>query len=319
MTTTFPGQDNMVWRGLDGWREFMSLRYPGVQVFSENSGRGFRTRYRSWWFSGLELAEIRSASGQSLQVPQPQQAAPDSYYLTLQLSGGFHGGQDDRECHAGPRSMLLLDSHVSQWRELGADSHLLNVRLPKSMLEHYLADPRAVCMSPVSAAAGQGALVWDFITALWARRVELDAAGMTEMAAVVAHLVAGLFGARHSGTPAGSRRVQSQRQRVLEYIAASLRDPQLEVRHVADACAISPRYVHLLMRDSGRTFSQYLLEHRLEGCRAALQGAAGMRRSITEIAFGWGFNDASHFSRAFRNRYGLSPREFRNQARALAR
>jgi AraC-like DNA-binding protein len=318
MNTAFTGQDDMVWRSLDGWREFMSLRYPGVQVFSANGGRGFRTRYRSWQFSGLELAEIRSGSGQSLQVPQPQQVAPDSYYLTLQLSGGFHGGQDGQECHAGARSMLLLDSHAPQWRELDADSHLLNVRLPKPMLERYLADPRAVCMNPVSAAAGQGALVWDFITALWARRAELDAAGMAEMAAVVAHLVAGLFGTLRSETAAGSRWVQSQRQRVLECIAANLHDPQLEVQRVADACAISARYVHLLMRGTGRTFSQHLLEHRLEGCRSALQGAAGRRRSITEIAFEWGFNDASHFSRAFRNRYGLSPREFRNQAGALA-
>ena len=29
------------------------------------------------------------------------------------------------------------------------------------------------------------------------------------------------------------------------------------------------------------------------------------------IAFGWGFNDAAHFSRAFRERFRRSPREWR--------
>ncbi|MDY0066471.1 MAG: helix-turn-helix transcriptional regulator, partial [Steroidobacteraceae bacterium] len=64
----------------------------------------------------------------------------------------------------------------------------------------------------------------------------------------------------------------------------------------------------------GRTFSQYLLEHRLERCRSALERPRDSARSITEIAFECGFNDASHFSRAFRSRYGLSPREFRRAA-----
>jgi AraC-like DNA-binding protein len=34
-------------------------------------------------------------------------------------------------------------------------------------------------------------------------------------------------------------------------------------------------------------------------------------RTITEIAFGWGFSDAAHFSRIFRARFGCAPRELR--------
>ena len=306
-------QDEGVWRSLNGWRQFMSLRYPGAQVFSGGQGRNFRTRYCSWQFGGLEFTEIHSASRQSLQVPQPEPAAPDSYYLPLQLNGSFYSGQYGRECHGGVRSMLLLDSHVPHWRDLGADSHLLNVRLPKPMLERYLADPQAVCMNPVSADSGHGALVWDFINVLWARRAKLRAADMSVLTELVTRMIASLFGALRDEEVETSRATDNQRCRVLECMAANLGDPQLDVQSVAAACGISPRYVHMLMRYTGRTFSQYLLEHRLERCRSALEGRPG-RRSITEIAFGWGFNDVSHFSRSFRKRYGLSPREFRRQA-----
>ena len=34
-------------------------------------------------------------------------------------------------------------------------------------------------------------------------------------------------------------------------------------------------------------------------------------KQIGEIAFAWGFNDLSHFGRTFRERYGLSPRDWR--------
>jgi AraC-like DNA-binding protein len=38
------------------------------------------------------------------------------------------------------------------------------------------------------------------------------------------------------------------------------------------------------------------------------------RLSISQICFRWGFNDSAHFSRAFRNQFGLSPREHRRAA-----
>ena len=38
-------------------------------------------------------------------------------------------------------------------------------------------------------------------------------------------------------------------------------------------------------------------------------GRAGRR--VTDIAYAVGFKDASHFTRAFKSRYGVSPREYR--------
>jgi AraC-like DNA-binding protein len=311
--TAIQAADNRVLRNLGEWRSFMSGRYPGAQVFADNQETCFRTRYRSWQFGGVEFAEILSDAPQNLQVDLPEQAALDSYYLPLQLKGEFRGGQYGRECRAGTRSMLLVDSHAPHWRELGINSHLLNVRLPKSMLERHLANPQAVCMRSVSAESGLGAVVWDFITSLWRRRAQLTPTEVHDLSDTLSRMVASLFGALRNEEAGFSRSFDSQRRKLLEYVASHLNDPQLDVRKAAAACGISPRYLHLLMRATHRTFSRYLLEHRLEKCRLALQ-ARGNPHSITEIAFEWGFNDASHFSRSFRHRYGVSPREARRGA-----
>ncbi len=306
--------DGEVWRSLAGWQEFMSLRYPGVRVFSQSRERSFCTRYRSWQLGSLEFAEIHSISRQSIHVPLPEKIATSSYFLPLQLNGDFHGEQYGRACDAGDRSMLLVDSHAPHWRELGANSRLLNVRIPKPMLERYLDDPRALCMTPVRADAGQGALLWGFINDLWKRRAELDTAGMYDLEDALARMVASLFGTLRGEHAGASGVVAHQRCKILKYIDENLNAPELDASDVAAACGISLRYVHTLMHGTGRTFSQYLLEHRLERCRSILASQQGNLRPITEIAFAWGFNDASHFSRSFRNRYGMSPREFRCQA-----
>ncbi len=295
------------WQDLDAWRDFMAGRYPGVEVVSPTAG--FRTRYRSWQFGDIEFAEISSASRLGIRVDVPARNAPDCYYLPLQLSGEFYGGQHGRECRAGPRTIFLLDSAAPHWRELAAGSQLLNVRLPKAMLDRHLVDADEACMRPVAADDGLAAVVWEFADSVWRRHVGLGAA-MPNMADMLACMAAGLFDA-----PADVECLvggaDAHRHRLLRCIRDRLDDPQFDVRKAAAACGISPRYVHVLMRDTGRSFSRYLLERRLEHCHEALQSKAGRSCSITEIAFRWGFNDMSHFSRAFRKRYGLAPREFR--------
>ena len=58
--------------------------------------------------------------------------------------------------------------------------------------------------------------------------------------------------------------------------------------------------------------SSYILRRRLEECGKQLTDALWRKRTITEIAFSWGFNNATHFARVFRDQYGTSPRDYRN-------
>ncbi|WP_316251748.1 helix-turn-helix domain-containing protein [Paraburkholderia sp. UCT2] len=41
------------------------------------------------------------------------------------------------------------------------------------------------------------------------------------------------------------------------------------------------------------------------------------RRPVIEVAYGWGFNSASDFNRAFKRAYDLSPGDFRAAASAI--
>lgn len=105
----------------------------------------------------------------------------------------------------------------------------------------------------------------------------------------------------------------AQRARALRYIDEHLADPELAPRAIADALGCSVRYLHLVFAEDGRSVGATILAQRLARCRAALVDPCERRRTITEIAFAWGFNDVSHFGRAFRRRYAMTPRQARGR------
>jgi AraC-like DNA-binding protein len=71
-------------------------------------------------------------------------------------------------------------------------------------------------------------------------------------------------------------------------------------------------YINTLFEDEGLSLMRYVWKRRLEQCQKDLLKPCYSNHHMTDIAFRWGFNDAAHFSRAFKQQFGHSPREFRN-------
>jgi AraC-like DNA-binding protein len=109
--------------------------------------------------------------------------------------------------------------------------------------------------------------------------------------------------------PVVGRAVRAARLAVLKAdIARHLCDPTLSVAALAARHGISPRYVHKLFEDDGRTYSQVVLDARLERARRELRSTT---RTVSAIAGAAGFGDLSYFNRTFRRRYGMTPSETR--------
>jgi acetamidase/formamidase/AraC-like DNA-binding protein len=106
--------------------------------------------------------------------------------------------------------------------------------------------------------------------------------------------------------------------RIYEAIERKLGDPDITPARVAQIEGISERYLQKLFEGTGDNFTHYLRERRLQRCWAELANPAEAHRSVSDIAFGCGFSDAAHFSRSFRDRFGMSPRTFRQQQAARA-
>src|ERR1044071_9573561 len=104
------------------------------------------------------------------------------------------------------------------------------------------------------------------------------------------------------------------RHRIEGYIRDQIRDPELSIDKIASALRCSKRYLHMAFAASDRSIADHIWTTRLDGCRGDLERHAD--RTISEIAFAWGFSSSAHFSRSFRKRFGVTPSEFRRGDRS---
>ena len=108
----------------------------------------------------------------------------------------------------------------------------------------------------------------------------------------------------------------ARRAAILRAIESRSGDPNLSAAAVAKLLGVTPRYVHLLLKETGRSFTHHLLERRLEKAALMLRDGRWGRRKIADIAVEAGFTDLSYFNRAFRRCFGVTPSQMRDQAGA---
>lgn len=154
--------------------------------------------------------------------------------------------------------------------------------------------------------------VLDLAVTAWGLLPSLDAAGARRIERALLELLAAGFEAARPAAPSRLTPEELLKARVVEAI-----DQRLDLNSVtgAELCRvlqISPDQLAAAFRGDGGV-KAWLLYRRLESAKAALTDFA-RAEPIGNIAHRLGFSDAAHLSRAFRQRYGLTPRDYRRLA-----
>lgn len=106
----------------------------------------------------------------------------------------------------------------------------------------------------------------------------------------------------------------ARRAAILREIDRRSADPDLSALTIARQLGVTPRYVHLLLEETGKSFSHHVLERRLEKAAALLGDPRWRHRKIAAVAAEAGFADLSYFNRAFRRHFGATPSDIRESA-----
>jgi AraC-like DNA-binding protein len=97
-----------------------------------------------------------------------------------------------------------------------------------------------------------------------------------------------------------------------QYMDEHIGRADLDMEEVAGALGISCRHLHRLFSKEQQTPRQYLLDQRLQQAWTLLTNPH-RREGIADVAYRCGFSSQAHFARAFRQRFGLTPSDARQQ------
>jgi AraC-like DNA-binding protein len=236
----------------------------------------------------------------------------ETHFLHLQLDGESVNRQDRREAHLLPGDMTICDNSRPYEIVFEHPSRVLVFGFANQLMRRYIQYPQNVSAMYLPGNSGMGGLLADFLRDVWQRCVEdKDFDINPAVSDAILGLVANACRHRAGAAIDNNSMSAAHRVRIVNYIEEKLGDPQLTPTRIAAAFRITTRYLHHLFSAQDETVARFILRRRLEECARALASTSQRRRTITSIAFDYGFSSATHFGRVFRSRYDRTPREYR--------
>jgi AraC-like DNA-binding protein len=133
----------------------------------------------------------------------------------------------------------------------------------------------------------------------------------------ILEMVAAVYAKTQQAPASASQSAAFHKGQILAHIESHLSAADLTPTRIATALHMTPRNLHYLFANEGETVACYILRRRLEESVRALTCVRPKQRTLTQIALDLGFGSVTHFGRAFRRYYGVTPSEYRRGERHM--
>ena len=298
------------------WREMICDVFVKLDA-SQLSRQTFAGRMEVGSLEDIQITEVTADAQHVVRSKRQIAKSGEDYFLvSLQTIGQGYTSQDQREASLQPGDFVLYDSTRPYVLHFEKPFQQIVFQFPRSLLlARYRQAEQVTSVRIPGTQHPVSALVSSFLRALASSYPHLDPVTRLRTAESALDLLAAslrLVSGAKLDEPDSMANLHRAGARA--FISAHLADPNLNPSLVAASLGISTRYLHKLFEAEGQSVAAFIRDRRLEQCRRALADPEQIHRTVMDIAFQWGFNDAAHFSRIFKRRFGVSPTEYRTAA-----
>jgi AraC family transcriptional regulator, positive regulator of tynA and feaB len=253
--------------------------------------------------SRLKICQIELSQHRIAYPVSPLEAGEHPFVKILfQTHGVSYFEQNGRSIQLMPGDCLAYDVACPHTIISPSLTRHEVVIVPTELLQERGFHSTKLSACKLSARAGTGRIAHDFMHAAFDEAPKLAPHTASGVADTLIDLL--LLPLREAAT-AYDRGPVALYERAQAFIHEHLRDPDLSIDQISAALGCTKRYLHMLFSDRGMTVSDYIWRARLQNCRQELETQGG--KTITDVAFSWGFSSSSHFSRVFRRFFGVVP------------
>jgi AraC-like DNA-binding protein len=261
------------------------------------------------------LSQATLSEAQITNAARPDTAAADHPY-NIYVSNRRHVvATSSGSVTLEPGDVTVADSAAEITMTTKEPYTAIGLTVPGKLLRNYIPDPQRAVGARFSGKTGFSKIVSYMLLTMWefAESDKCDEIG-TELAESLLAIMSACCHMNWRTGEAQDSDLVAKQEKIKQIINQNLQTPDLCVGRLAKQFGFSIRYIQRLFSEGDCTVSKYIRRQRLEGCKKQLADPAWLNRGITEIAFNWGFNSSAHFSRVFKEQYGISARDYRKQA-----
>lgn len=300
------------------WTDMICDTYVQLEC---DAGQAIEGEIQADRLATLDLSRVTSTAQHVRRTPAKIARASEDYFLvSIQTQGVGVVSQDGRDAVLTPGDFALYDSTRPYDLRFDGPFQQYVLMLPGPTLRTALRQTDRLTAHAVRGDRGAGHLMINMIRTLAADIGTLAPESAVAVAdSVTQILIAGLAALPAAQSQPVSQLTAYHREQIKALVRQHLRDPALCVAGIARQLRLSPSTLHRAWTGEACSLSDWIWAQRLDAARRDLCDPALAARSVSEIAFSWGFNDAAHFSRAFRLRFGCSPRDLRTTSTSGSR
>lgn len=297
----------------NAWADISDSLFPGLSV-ELAPGEALRGSIDSVNLGSAQLCMVQTPPAQAHHVPVQQYSQSWQHVsLMVQPWGRTTLSSGSGSVELKPGDMCMIDER-SRFRLVTHEcSRLLFLRLPRAAVLGRYPHLQRVCGQLLPAQDCGTRLLSEHLQRISEMVANL---GDLQRAAVVSSTIQmlGVVQAFAAMPESAEWRVR----RAADFIEMNLSVAGLTAADIAREQGISRRRLDQLMKElRGYSISSYLWHRRMKQSAADLADPHKAEMSIAQIAFANGYEDAAHFTRAFRRNFGTTPRSWRENAHTL--
>jgi AraC-like DNA-binding protein len=302
-------QANMAYEPFDA---AISNIFCPMQLEPQKRGCNFSGHFASRLLSQTSLSVVTS---NALNVRRDKshigQAVDDFFLLKIQLRGQGLFSQCGKEAILEPGDFTLCSTTEPYQLLLPQSYSQAVMSIPQATMREMIPNVESLLAQRQRGDLAENAIFVSLVRSMLARIDEFSEQTLSKFEGNMLDIL--LTTLQSTQEQRGKTSVQPEYLfRIKRYISSHLTDPELNPQKIAQALGISKRYLHLMFKGQETTLTRYILEQRLDGCYKSIGCALSRTKSVSEIAFEQGFNDAAHFSRSFKQHFGVSPSKLRD-------
>ncbi|MDN8618246.1 helix-turn-helix domain-containing protein [Variovorax ginsengisoli] len=263
--------------------------------------------------SALSVARIEASPHRVARLPAGiSRSGDESLIFNFILAGVALAEQDGRSVVLKPGDGAVCDAQRPYYLRFDDAFKLITVKVPLASLSHRSAGVHRITARSLTEAGQMCPILFGYLVGLNQQLPSLDAVASEKVARNFTELLASALdeATLNSPLPLSEYRAVAL-VRVKDFLERNLDAWDLDATMVSAALNLSPRYINKLFEAENTSLARYIWRRRLERAASDLRDPARQSLGISAVAMAHGFNDLSHFSRAFRQRFEMSPRAYR--------